>query len=55
MPKQIDVKVSKPQNKHGHRRTRKCPIENLKSMIGRIFYITFFITKVLFLLFNLQR
>ena len=48
MPKQIDVKVSKPQNKHGHRRTLKCPIENLQSMIGRIFYITFFITSFIF-------
>ena len=37
MPKQIDVKVTKPQNKHGHGRTRKCHIENLQSMIGRIF------------------
>ena len=27
MPKQIDVKVTKPQNKHGHGRTRKCPFE----------------------------
>ena len=26
MPKQIDVKVTKPQNKHGQGRTRKCPI-----------------------------
>ena len=26
MPKQIDVKVTKPQNKHGHGRTWKCPI-----------------------------
>ena len=24
MPKQIDVKVTKPQNKHGHGTTRKC-------------------------------
>ena len=28
MPKQIDVKVTKPQNKHGQGRTRKCPIMN---------------------------
>ena len=27
MPKQIDVKVTEPQNKHGHGRTRKCPIQ----------------------------
>ena len=27
MPKQIDVKVTKPQNKHGQGRTRKCPID----------------------------
>ena len=26
MPKQIDIKVTKPQNKHGHGRIRKCPI-----------------------------
>ena len=26
MPKQIDVKVTKPQNKHRHGGTRKCPI-----------------------------
>ena len=26
MPKQIDVKATKPQNKHGHGRTRQCPI-----------------------------
>ena len=26
MPKQIDVKVTKPQNKRGQGRTRKCPI-----------------------------
>ena len=26
MLKQIDFKVTKPQNKHGHGRTRKCPI-----------------------------
>ena len=41
MPKQIDVEVSKPQNKHGHRRTRKCPIENLQSM----FYFYYLIYK----------
>ena len=29
MPKQIDVKVTKPQNKHGQGRTRKCPIERV--------------------------
>ena len=29
MPKQIDVKVTKPQNKHGQGRTRKCPIMNI--------------------------
>ena len=27
MPKQIDVKAAKPQNKHGQGRTRKCPIK----------------------------
>ena len=27
MPKQIDVKVTKPQNKHGNGRTRKWPIK----------------------------
>ena len=26
MPEQIDVKATKPQNKHGQGRTRKCPI-----------------------------
>ena len=26
MPKQIDVKVTKTQNKHGQGRTRKCPV-----------------------------
>ena len=26
MPKQIDVKVTKPQNKHEQGRTWKCPI-----------------------------
>ena len=26
MPKQIDVKPTKPQHKHGQGRTRKCPI-----------------------------
>ena len=26
MPKQIDVKVTKRQNKHGHGSTGKCPI-----------------------------
>ena len=26
MPNQIDVKVTKPQNKHGQGRTRKFPI-----------------------------
>ena len=26
MPKQFDVKVTKPQNKHGQGRTRKYPI-----------------------------
>ena len=26
MHKQIDVKVTKPQNKHGYGTTRKCPI-----------------------------
>ena len=26
MPKQIDVKVTNPQYKHGQGRTRKCPI-----------------------------
>ena len=26
MPKQINVKVTKQQNKHGHGSTRKCPI-----------------------------
>ena len=29
MPKQIDVKVTKPQNKNGHGRTRKCPIAGI--------------------------
>ena len=32
MPKQIDVKVTKPQNKHGHGTTRKCPL-------GYVFHI----------------
>ena len=27
MPKQIDLKMTKLQNKHGHGRTRKCLIE----------------------------
>ena len=27
MPKQIDVKVTKPQNKHGQGKTQKRPIE----------------------------
>ena len=27
MSKRIDVKATKPQNKHGHGRTRKCPFE----------------------------
>ena len=26
LPKQIDVKATKPQNKHGQERPRKCPI-----------------------------
>ena len=26
IPKQIDVKATKPQNKHRQGRTRKCPI-----------------------------
>ena len=26
MPKQIDVKATKPQYKHGQGRTQKCPI-----------------------------
>ena len=29
MPKRIDVKVTKPQNKNGHGRTRKCPIAGI--------------------------
>ena len=29
MPKQIDIKVTKPQNKHGQGRTRKCPVGNI--------------------------
>ena len=28
MPKQIDVRVTKPQNKHGHGRNRKCSIHS---------------------------
>ena len=27
MPLQIDVKVTNPQNNHGHGRTRKCPFK----------------------------
>ena len=27
MPKQIDIKVTKPQNKHGQEKTGKCPIK----------------------------
>ena len=30
MPKQIDVKETKPPNKHGHGKTRKCPTEKIK-------------------------
>ena len=32
MPKQIDVKVTKPQNKnlYGQGKTRKCPTEKIK-------------------------
>ena len=26
MPKQIDVEVTKPQNKHGQWKNRKCPV-----------------------------
>ena len=29
MPTQIDVKVTKPHNKHGHGRTRKSPIRSI--------------------------
>ena len=29
MPKQIDVKMTKLQNKHEHGRTRNCPIEQI--------------------------
>ena len=33
MSKQIDVKETEPQNKHGHGRTQKCPIMNQKNRI----------------------
>ena len=32
IPKQNDVKVTKPQNKHVYGRTKKCPIYYIKNM-----------------------
>ena len=39
MPKQIDVKVTKPQNKHGQGRTRKCPILSSFDRILRLWWL----------------
>ena len=36
MPKQIDVKVTKPQNTHGQGRTRKCIIDLAYKFIKRL-------------------
>ena len=30
IPKQIDVKVTKPQNKHAHGRNKKCSVDKCK-------------------------
>ena len=39
MPKQIDVKATKPQNKHGQGGTRQCPIGDRLSLPVLTIYI----------------
>ena len=39
MPKQLGVTFTKPKNKHGHGRTRKCPIARSSKYVSNIAFL----------------